>query len=103
MANSSTQTSETTIRWKMRWSSLFATACSSGGGEIYPESVVENFMAECIPTSGGNTEYCECALDGLQEEMTLDEFIEFEQDVIRGGEAPSVVIGIMADCLRQYG
>lgn len=61
------------------------TGCSgsAGGGDdgSWPDAVTENFMTSCEQSSGGQTAYCECSLETLQENYTLEEFEELENSV----------------------
>ena len=47
------------------------------------------------------TGYCGCALDGLQEQFTEDEFLAYEQELIAEDVDPAeeaVVAGIIEEC-----
>lgn len=43
----------------------FLVACGGGGGG-YSEDFRTAFMDSCVSSSGGQTAYCECALDHLE-------------------------------------
>ncbi|MGH2691433.1 MAG: hypothetical protein ACRDHM_02915 [Actinomycetota bacterium] len=45
-------------------------ACGGGG---YSEEFRASFLASCESSSGGQTEYCQCALDHLEENGPDDE------------------------------
>ncbi|GAA2543362.1 hypothetical protein GCM10009860_25260 [Microbacterium mitrae] len=53
----------------------------NGGTESWPANVTENFISSCEASSGGQTAYCECSLEALQSEYTLEEFTELEKNV----------------------
>ena len=46
-------------------------ACGGGGG--YSEEFRTSFLASCEASSGGQTQYCQCALDHLEENGPEDE------------------------------
>jgi hypothetical protein len=74
-------------------------ACDQGDG--YPPEVVQNFMNACTTEAGGRAEAedaCTCVIERLQEEMTLDEFLEFENQVEAGEGIPSEVSDIIDRC-----
>lgn len=45
-------------------------ACGGGG---YSEAFRSSFLATCVESSGGQTEYCQCALDHLEANGPEDE------------------------------
>ena len=47
-------------------------ACGGGGGG-YSEAFRASFMESCVESSGGETAYCECALDHLEANGPEDE------------------------------
>jgi hypothetical protein len=74
-------------------------ACDQGDG--YPPEVVRNFMNACTTEAGGTEEAedaCTCVIERLQEEMTLDEFLEFEDQIEAGEGIPSEVGDIIDRC-----
>lgn len=71
-------------------------ACNQG--EEYPRQVVENFMSACTAQPGATEEACSCAIERIQEEMTLDEFVRFEARLEEGGQPPSEIQEIVQEC-----
>jgi hypothetical protein len=55
-----------------------------GGGEAYPQIVVDNFMAACT-AEGAPAASCRCTIDGIQQTVTLAEFAEFDQQAAATG------------------
>lgn len=67
----------------------------------YPSEVVQNFMNACTAEAGATEEAeeaCTCVIERLQEEMTLDEFLEFEDQVEAGEGILSEVGDIIDSC-----
>lgn len=58
-----------------------------GGKADYPESAKRAFLGKCEQTSGGDTRYCECTLDKIQENLSYDEFKK-EEAAIRARNPP---------------
>ena len=50
---------------------LLAACGGDGGG--YSEEVRASFMESCVDSSGGQTAYCQCALDHLEANGPEDE------------------------------
>ena len=74
--------------------------CSStagGGNGDWPADITENFMTSCEDSSGGQTAYCECSLETLQENFTLDEFKEMDQN-INDEKTQDVLAKIISSC-----
>lgn len=80
------------------------TGCSgSSGGETggeWPSDVTENFLTSCEQSSGGQTAYCECSLETLQENYTLDEFKEMESN-INDEKTQEVLSEIISACQAE--
>jgi hypothetical protein len=74
---------------------VLLSACDQGDG--YPSEVVQNFMNACTQ-GGGSDKACTCVIERLQDEMPLDEFVEFEAQVNAGEELPSEVTDIIESC-----
>jgi hypothetical protein len=72
----------------------FAAGCSNGS---YPPQVVENFMSSCTAQPGATDAACSCAIERIQEEMTLDEFQAAEAEIQAGGSPPEL-IDIIEEC-----
>jgi hypothetical protein len=71
-------------------------ACNQG--EEYPRQVVENFMGACTAQPGATEEACSCAIERIQEEMTLEEFVRFEARLEEGGQPPPEIQEIVQEC-----
>jgi hypothetical protein len=71
-------------------------ACSQG--EEYPRQVVENFMRACTAQPGATEDACSCAIERIQEEMTLEEFVRFEARIEEGGQPAGEIQEIVASC-----
>ena len=69
----------------------------------YPQRVRDNFMASCEGTSGGNTAACECALEKIEETVSLEEFVKIDADVRAGvvTSPPREVTDAIAACLDE--
>jgi hypothetical protein len=76
--------------------SLFG--CDQGVAEGYPPQVVQNFMASCTAQPGATEEACRCSIDRLQEEMTFEEYQEFEAQIRQGESVPNEVLEIITAC-----
>lgn len=62
---------------------LLAACGSDGGG--YSEEFRASFMEGCVDSSGGQTAYCECALDHLEANGP-----ENEEDITAGDQAAAI-------------
>jgi hypothetical protein len=60
--------------------------------------VVQNFMTSCVAQPGATEAACECAIDRIQETMTLEEFIQADRRIREGGEPPAAVAAAVAEC-----
>lgn len=79
---------------------LLISACSQK--HEYPESVQRNFLSACYATSSGSFALCDCALEKVQEQLSLEEYLEWEIAALRGDrEATMRMIAITADCVRE--
>lgn len=80
------------------------TGCSgSAGGDGdggWPANVTENFLTSCEESSGGQTAYCECSLETLQENFTLDEFKDMEKN-INDEKTQEVLTKIISACQAE--
>jgi hypothetical protein len=52
--------------------------------EPYPQTVIDNFMASCT-AQGGPSAGCQCAIDRIQETVSLSDYIELEQQSLATG------------------
>ena len=70
------------------------------GKNDYPAEVVMNFMNSCI-TSGGGEEFCSCAIDKLQKEYTIDEYLKLESRILIGDqESANEIADVTAACRK---
>ncbi len=75
---------------------LLLSACS-GSNEPYPAELIDNFMAGCRE-AGSTTAYCACAIDHIQGELSVDEFVKEEARMELGSRSDRL-IDVMADAL----
>ena len=70
----------------------------------YPEASKKAFMDNCLRTSGSRRDYCQCALDELQERYTYREFADIERDIQATGSAQRTaeekLIAVVDTCQR---
>ena len=85
-------------RRRNAFSAAKQAACSSAAGSSnrYPEAVRSNFMTACVASSGDRPG-CQCALDRMQSEYSLDEFIEIDRLAWSGYMAPKIQ-QVFVDC-----
>jgi hypothetical protein len=72
------------------------TAATSGGGGQYPAAARDSFLQSC--EASATNEQCECALSYLEENVTLDEFIQAGLDISQGKEAPAAITKATENC-----
>jgi hypothetical protein len=72
---------------------------ATADGQHYPAAVETNFMTGCT-SSGGNTNYCRCALDHLEQDYDLAEFADAEQSYKSTGKLPDSMMSAVTDCLH---
>jgi hypothetical protein len=82
-----------------------AVAACGGGGEDYPAEVAEPFLSSC--TAGGTSEaVCQCALDKLEEEYSLEEFTEESTAFAQGSaseEFSQDIVQFSLQCQQEEG
>ena len=75
-----------------------ALACHREPLHEYPKDVVDNFLGACR-SNGGSDDACECALDGLRNRFTADEYVALEKKVQAKDEAAArLLTEVVADC-----
>lgn len=83
---------------------LVMAACG-GRGEDYPPEVAEPFLSSC--TAGGTSEaVCQCALDKLEEEYSLEEFTEESTAFAQGSaseEFSQDIVQFSVECQQEEG
>ena len=73
------------------------TASTDGSGEgKYPEAARSSFLDSC--EASASAEQCECALSYLEENVTLDEFIQAGLDISQGKDAPESITKATENC-----
>jgi hypothetical protein len=72
--------------------------CNGGDEGGYPPQVVENFMASCTAQPGASESECSCAIERIQETMTLEEFAEEEARITRGERPSDEIIAAINEC-----
>jgi hypothetical protein len=74
---------------------LLAVACSKPVDHPYPKEIVENFVKSCETRAPRSA--CECAIDELQRDFTLEQFQGLEQEVAQG-KVPKGMADAVATC-----
>lgn len=78
---------------------------NSGSSERYPSEVRVNFISNCELTSGTSMtvseseDYCQCLLESLEASVSIDEFIEAEQAMMRGEATNINLEELAAECI----
>ena len=78
---------------------------NSGSSERYPSEVRVNFISNCELTSGTSMtvseseDYCQCLLESLEASMSIDEFLEAEQAMMRGEASNLNLVELAAECI----
>ena len=83
-----------------RFAMCLAVVAIGCGGDpppehAYPREIVENFVASC--RERGEEANCKCAIDRLQRQFTLEEFLALEARLARG-EIPKEMVDAVAAC-----
>jgi hypothetical protein len=94
---------------------LIASGCGGGdddeGGGGYPAEAVSNFMASCEPSAVEGSEgaltaeeartICRCVIDDLQQTLSLDEFLEYDERAREdASDPPAEVTDALEKCSR---
>ena len=68
----------------------------------YPQSVRDDYMASCEGI-GGDTAACECALEELEQTLSLEEFVKIDADIRAGvvTTPPREITDAIAACLDE--
>lgn len=72
------------------------TASTDSAGGKYPEAARSSFLDSC--EASATPEQCECALSYLEENVSLDEFIQAGLDISQGKEAPESITKATENC-----
>lgn len=82
-----------------------ALAACGGGGEDYPAEIAEPFLSSC--TAGGTSRaVCQCALDELEAEYSVEEFTEESTRFAQGSaseEFSQDIIRFSVECQQEEG
>lgn len=67
---------------------------------VYPPELVEAFLDGCIKTGGaGSKAICNCAIEQIQREFDIGEFLKISGDLLAGGTIPEQLVRIAESCL----
>ena len=77
---------------------LGLSACGGDGGNEYPDEVVENFVTNCAAQPGTTESACRCAIDELQERMSIDEFKAAEEELVTTGNVADELRAVVEEC-----
>lgn len=72
-------------------------ACSSTDDRSYPADVRRNFMSACIG-NGGTRDSCTCEFEAIEGELTLDEYVDLEAELLATGVIPADLVAAMDSC-----
>lgn len=86
---------------------MAVTGCSGGNNSSdtsgWPQTIQDNFIQACDDSSDGESEYCKCSLEHLQEEYTADEFAHLEQQLDSDPAALDEMLGVIEPCFELVG
>ena len=75
-----------------------ALACHHTPAHEYPRDLVDNFLAACR-SNGGSDDACRCALDGIQNRFSAEEYAALEKRVKENDEAATrLLTEVVTDC-----
>ncbi len=63
---------------------LLCIACKETGEDTYPKAVQDNFMNNCLRTSGNDKQLCHCMLKSIESEYSYAEFTSIEAEIETG-------------------
>jgi hypothetical protein len=69
------------------------------GTQHYPAAVESGFMTGCT-SHGGNTDYCRCTLDRLEQAYDLGEFADAARSYQSTGKLPDTAMSAVNECLH---
>ena len=73
-------------------------ACHRKPAHEYPKDLVDNFLGACR-SNGGSDDACQCALDGIQNRFTAEEYAALEKHVKENDEAATrLLTEVVTDC-----
>lgn len=67
-------------------------------GAPYPAQVQTNFTTSCVG-NGGDDVGCQCLLDELTAQLSLNDFIQLEADMTATGETPDILTEAVETCV----
>lgn len=59
-------------------------ACNNREKDTYPKVAQDNFMENCLRTSGNDKQVCHCMLKSIENEYTYAEFTTLEAEIETG-------------------
>ena len=75
-----------------------ALACHSKPAHEYSKELVDNFLGACR-SNGGSDDACRCALDGIQNRFTAEEYMALEKSVKENDQAATrLLTEVVTDC-----
>ena len=81
---------------------LAAAGC--GGHDEYPQAVEDSFMTSCLAQPGSTATRCRCVFDGLENELSYDDFKKAEVAIVTRQQAPDKIgerlVEVISDCLE---
>ena len=78
---------------------------NSGSSERYPSEVRANIISNCELTAGTYVtvseaeDYCQCVVEILEASMSVDDFLEAEQAMMRGEATDLTLAELAAECI----
>lgn len=63
----------------------------------FPAPAVQAFQSQCV-NAGGDEQTCDCLLDEMQQQYTLDELIRLGLQARNTGQIPDELSGALARC-----
>ncbi len=79
------------------FSPLEQTSPGANTGRNYPSDVRQNFLEACR-TAGSTASKCRCALELVEQEFTLSEFVQLDAEMARTGRVSSDLQVLVAGC-----
>jgi hypothetical protein len=80
---------------------VLAMVALTSCGDEFPDQVVQNFITSCVAQPGATEAECQCAIDRIQEKMTLEEFIRADRAVREGADIPVPIAAAVAECTES--
>jgi hypothetical protein len=81
----------------------YGSGPADSSGNQYPAEAKRSFMTSCVASSGGMKTFCGCALDHLEQTMTLDEVVHDGLKIVEGGRPSQKFYDAVRSCVRSSG